>query len=246
MLSIEVDRVSSAGRCYHARVGERSPAPLVLASASPRRRRLFAMLGVEYHCMATEIAEELDSPLASDPRALAVTLAREKAEAARSLGIRQGVLACDTIVFFDGRSIGKPTGLDDARRMLAELSGGTHEVVTGVALLPPGRAEAETFAVTTLVRMRRLADGDIEAWVARGELLGCAGAYNIEHHLGEVDPGECFQNVAGLPLCHLYVELCRLKGALGIGEPTPPAGACDAARQARCLLGPRIIAGAKI
>lgn len=203
------------------------------------------MLGLEYRCIATEVAEELDFPLVSAPRALAVALACLKAEAARSRGAAQAVLAFDTIVFHAGRSLGKPASVAEARRMLGELSGSTHEVVTGAALLPPGRAEIECFAVTTPVRMRRLTDGEIEAWVAQGELLGCAGAYNIEHHLGQVDSTECFQNVAGLPLCHLYVELRRLRDALGIREPAAPAGPCDAARQATCRLGPRITGGAR-
>lgn len=235
--------MSSTVRCYHARVERSTQPPIVLASASPRRRRLFAMLGLDYRCIATDVAEDLDSPLAADPRALAVVLACQKAEAARERGIKQAVLAFDTIVFTDGRSLGKPADLADARRMLAGLSDGTHEVVTGTAILAPGADEAESFTVTTRVRMRRLADGEIEAWIAKGELLGCAGAYNIEHHLGEVDSTECFQNVAGLPLCHLYVELRRLRDALGIREPAVPIGPCDAARQTNCRLGPQLILG---
>ena len=76
--------------------------------------------------------------------------------------------------------LGKPADEADGRRMLRALSGRTHEVITGVALLPPGDPEPSTFAVTTNVRMRELDDDAIAAWLAGGEALGCAGAYNIE------------------------------------------------------------------
>jgi septum formation protein len=200
------------------------------------------MLGLEYECIATDTPEDLDSPLAADPPSLATFLAREKAEAARATGVHAPVLAFDTIVLLDGRVLGKPVDLEDAYAMLRALSGRTHEVVTGVAVMAPGSMAAETFAVTTPVRMRELTEEEIDAWAERGELLGCAGAYNIESHLAEVDADQCFQNVAGLPLCHLYLMLRRMRETLGIGEPEAPVAACDTARGARCRLGPVLVA----
>jgi septum formation protein len=120
--------------------------------------------------------------------------------------------------------------------MLRALSGRTHEVVTGVAILTPGRLEPRTFAVTTVVRMKVLTDDAIQAWVDEGEALGCAGAYNIERHLASVDDGECFQNVAGTPLCHVYRELTR-DGVEGL---TSPVAACDEARCTTCSLGAHV------
>jgi septum formation protein len=124
--------------------------------------------------------------------------------------------------------------------MLRGLAGRTHKVVTGVAIMPAGASTPDTFAVTTQVAMRALDDEAIEAWIARGEYLGCAGAYNIEHHLASVADDECYQNVAGLPLCHLYAEL-----ASGRAGSTPeglvvPIGPCDAALSRSCRLGPRV------
>jgi septum formation protein len=169
---------------------------------------------------------------------LARDLAAEKAVVAREAGAADDdlVVACDTIVVLDGEVLGKPRDLEDAWRMLRALSGGTHEVVTGVALLPPGERPPVTFAVTSKVRMKELSDADIEAWAAKGELLGCAGAYNIESHLAVVEDTECFQNVAGLPLCHLWKRLAS--GAFGEVEGLEsPCEACEEARGVACVLG---------
>jgi septum formation protein len=200
------------------------------------------MLEIPYGCAAVLTDESLDSPLAEDPPALATALASEKARAARAAGAMGTVLAFDTIVVHGGRLLGKPLDLDDARRMLHELSGSVHEVVTGVAVLGPDSSTAHVFAVTTPVRMRTLTAEQVEVWVARGELLGCAGAYNIESHLAEVDLDQCFQNVAGLPLCHLYLALSRMQEALGIGQPSMPVAPCDDARGVKCALGPALMA----
>lgn len=211
---------------------------LVLASASPRRRRLVGWLGVPVHVTAADVPEDLTRPL--PPEQLAASLAGEKAKAARAQGARGLVLAFDTIVVHDGDVLGKPADRADARRMLEALSGGTHEVVTGVALLPAGALEADTFAVTTPVTMKALSEEEIERWVAGDEVLGCAGAYNIEHHLASVEDTECFHNVAGMPLCHLYRELASGRA----GEPPrgliSPRAACDAALGRACLLGPTL------
>ncbi len=222
----------------------RADTPLTLASASPRRRRLLAMLEVPYACTVTDTAEEIDGPLAADPPALVAALAAEKAVAARAAGTTGAILALDTVVVDGDRVLGKPTDLDEARAMLAALSGRTHRVATGVALLAPDATAPETFSVVTPVRMRELAAETVEAWLAKGEVLGCAGAYNIESHLAEVDADQCYQNVAGIPLCHVFLALCRSRDALGLPRPTAPVTACDAARHARCQLGPRLVAGA--
>lgn len=212
---------------------------VVLASASPRRRRLLAWLGIPYDAVSTDTDEDLTSPLASDPPALARSLAEEKAEAASEQGSDGLVLAFDTIVVLDGRVLGKPMDLDEARSMLRSLSGRSHEVVTGVAMRESGAERAAAFSVSTAVTMQVLDDAAIEAWVAEGELLGCAGAYNIERHLAHVALDQCFQNVAGLPLCHLYREL-RDAGLAPAGGMLSPVPTCNAARDVRCELGPRV------
>ena len=196
-------------------------------------------LGVAHDVTATDTDEDLTGPLASLPPVLARSIAADKARAARAAGSHGTIVACDTIVVLDRTVLGKPEDIEDAWRMLRALSGRVHEVVTGVALFPGTADEPRTFAVTTPVRMRDLADADIEAGAASGELLGCAGAYNIERHLASVDEGECYQNVAGLPLCHLYRELL----AEGVEGVTSPVEACEAARGGvTCTLGRRIAA----
>lgn len=152
------------------------------------------------------------------------------------------VLAFDTIVVLDGHVLGKPRDVSEAWRMLRALSGRTHEVVTGVAILDPGADSPRTFPVTSRVRMKPLTDCQIDAWMASGEFMGCAGAYNIEGQIAEVDLDECYQNVAGLPLCHLYAALRSDSLARPvIGRPRSPIDSCDAALGRACFLGPRVV-----
>lgn len=221
---------------------------LVLASQSPRRRRLLAWLELPFETTAVETPEELDSPLAGDPAALAISLAGEKVAAARDEGHADGalVLCFDTIVVLDGRVLGKPADVEDAWRMLRALSGREHEVVTGVAVLARGERSPRTFSVTTRVAMKALSDADIEAWMANGEFMGCAGAYNIEGQVAQVTLDECYQNVAGLPLCHLYAALAGDTALIAHlpRHPSPPVSACDAALCRTCTLGPRVVGSA--
>lgn len=215
---------------------------IVLASASPRRRRLIGWLGLDARTLATDTIEDLSQRLA--PPELAAALAAKKAVAARTSGAQGTVLAFDTIVVHEGAVLGKPIDADDARRMLRGLSGGLHAVVTGVAIHAEGMTSPDTFPVTTNVRMRALDAASIEGWISGGEALGCAGAYNIEHHLASVDDDECFQNVAGLPLCHVYRALVTGRAGTVPAGLTRPVEACDAALGRRCLLGPVVCDGA--
>lgn len=200
----------------------------LLASASPRRRRLLAWLGIDYEITSVDTPEDLDSPLAEEPPALARFLAEEKARAAFDSSTPRLVLAFDTIVVLDANVLGKPVDIADARTMLGALSGRKHEVVTGVALIAAGEECPVSFSVTTPVSMRDLDDDSVESWIAEGELMGCAGAYNIERHLADVDLDQCFQNVAGLPLCHLYQELLR-SGLAPSGMVSPSSHATGTA-----------------
>ena len=223
------------------------PTHVLLASQSPRRRRLIRWLGLPFSTTSVDTPEDLASPLASNPPALAISLAAEKAEAVRVSGqaVDTLVLCFDTVVVLDGAVLGKPRDVGDAWRMLRALSGRTHEVVTGVALLPADATEPHTFAVITEVQMKSLDDTAVEAWMASGEFMGCAGAYNIEAQVASVTEDECYQNVAGLPLCHLYAALAGERGlaaAHGAGVPTIPVAACDAALGRRCRLGRAVTA----
>lgn len=221
---------------------ERAAHSMLLASQSPRRRRLLRWLGVPFRTTHVDTPEELDTPLAADPAALACALAEEKADAARDQSEGEPVLCFDTIVVHEGRVLGKPADPEDAKRMLRSLAGRTHEVVTGCAVLCQGEDRPVTFAVVTPVRMKDLDEAAIEAWMSSGEYLGCAGAYNIEGQVAEVTEDECFQNVAGLPLCHLYAVLSdRELVACEIAGLAAPVSPCDAALRRTCRLGPKLV-----
>lgn len=219
---------------------------LVLASRSPRRRRLLPWLGVPFGCTSVDTPEELDTPLAADPSALAISLAVEKAEAVPpDAAEARVILGFDTIVVHEGRVLGKPRDVDDAWRMLRSLSGRKHQVVTGCAAVCQEHGESRTFAVVTNVQMQELDDDRIRAWMASGEFMGCAGAYNIEGQVAAVADDECYQNVAGLPLCHVYAELTRSDFPCPPLNVTSPLATCDAALRRTCGLGPRIVSGSK-
>jgi septum formation protein len=212
---------------------------LVLASASPRRRRLIGWLGAPVRLEATGTAEDLTQPLG--PADLAMTLAAEKARAVAQAE-NETVLAFDTIVVHDERVLGKPADRADARCMLADLSGGVHEVITGVAIRPAQDGVVDAFSVATPVAMRALPQEAIDAWLSGDEVLGCAGAYNIERHLASVADDQCFNNVAGMPLWHVYRELASGRAGTVPAGLVPPVTACDAALGRRCLLGPKVCA----
>ncbi len=214
---------------------------IVLGTASPRRRRLFEWLGLPFEITSIDTPEDMNTPLAADPPALAEHLAAEKAHALLSRGDCDDalILCFDTIVVHEGTVLGKPADLDDAWRMLRGLSGRAHQVITGVAVLTSDRENARTFSVTTNVQMKTLADGDIRAWMSRGEFMGCAGAYNIEGQVAEVDHDECYHNVAGMPLCHLYALLTKERG-LKAASPVDP---CDRTLGRTCRLGPKVTGG---
>lgn len=183
---------------------------LILASGSPRRKELLARTGRTFRVVVSN-ADEI-APKDMAPIDVAMHNARAKA-----LAVASGQPACatvigaDTIVVLDGRIFGKPVDERDARRMLRELSGKTHQVITGVALARAG--QCETFAEITDVCFRELSDEEIAAYVASGEPLDKAGAYGIQGAAGAfVDHIEGdYDNVVGLPVARLERAL-NLKG----------------------------------
>jgi septum formation protein len=219
---------------------EPAPVPVLLASASPRRRRLLHLLGAAFDVTSVEVDETIPDPLPSGIAEFASALAGRKAVAARLLDPDGLVLAFDTLVFHDEILLGKPRDEVEAASMLRSLSGRRHSVVTGVAVAPPGTLEPLSLAVVTPVEMRVLSDADVERWVEQGECMGCAGAYNIESHLATVSLDECFQNVAGLPLCHLHRVLRAFPEEIAPAGLRTPVPACDRLRRVSCRLGPRL------
>jgi septum formation protein len=185
--------------------------PLLLAGASPRRRELLAAAGIAFEVVGVTVAE-LDA--ASAPHLNAVQLAEAnaalKARAAARLG--RWVLGADTVVALNGRIFGKPATLDEAREFLRALSGATHEVVTGCALIGPDGAET-IFHETTRVTFRALSGEMIDRYLAEVPVLDKAGAYGLQER-GEliVEAVEGSRaNVIGLPVEKL-VPLLRERG----------------------------------
>ena len=187
---------------------------LVLGSASPRRRELLGGMGLDFTVRVSEADENL--PSGTHPREAVRLLAVRKAEAvAASLGENTVVLAADTLVALGSEALGKPRDAEDACAMLRALSGRTHEVYTGVALMLNGRCVSDADA--TAVRFRDLTDAEIADYVATGEPMDKAGAYGIQGLGGRLVAATegAFDNVVGLP-CRLVDELLfRLLSEVG-------------------------------
>ena len=176
---------------------------LILASASPRRRELLAQAGYLFEVQASSVDESRRS--GEDAIRFATRLAREKAEhvaAQRPSSAHPTlILGADTVVVCDGEILGKPADAADARRMLLLLSGRTHSVVTGVAVV--GRPQVvEVAAEVTQVTVRTLSLQAIADYVATGEPMDKAGAYAIQGYAARWIPriSGCYFNVVGLPL----------------------------------------------
>jgi len=174
---------------------------LVLASHSPRRRELLTNAGIAHVVRPANVPERVLP--GESPREHVERLAREKAWAVAA-GAEEIVLGADTIVVAGGLILGKPVDADDARRMLRLLSGGVHEVMTGVCLRRGTRAVSEV--EVTRVRFVPLTEGDIEGYVASGEPMDKAGAYAIQGRAGKfIDRIEgCYFNVVGLPIALVW------------------------------------------
>lgn len=180
---------------------------IILASASPRREALLKQIGVAFRVMPSRVSEE-KAGRSGDPGSFVERAALAKAEDVAARVAHGLVLGADTVVVLGREILGKPSSPADAQRMLERLSGVTHRVYTGLALV---RAEhrrvihRRTAHELTRVTMRRLRREDISGYIATGEPLDKAGAYGIQGRgamLVEHIEG-CYFNVVGLPLARL-------------------------------------------
>lgn len=202
--------------------------PLLLGSASPRRREILTTLGLPVRVLPASVDEAVlpgEGALVYLARIAAAKLAAVAALAS-SAGERMGaILVADTTVIVDGRILGKPADFAEARAMLRDLSGRAHEVSTRFALSgasDPARAvHAET--VTSKVVFRALDEAEIEGYAATGEGLDKAGAYAVQgigaFAVARVEGS--YSNVVGLPACEVVAAL-RATGLLArfpIPEP---------------------------
>lgn len=176
-----------------------SAMPVVLASASPRRRELLAQAGVVFEVVPSPAEEIHDASL--KPEVLCEHNAVLKAEAVAAVRPDATVIGSDTLVFIDDEPLGKPADLDEARTMLRKLAGRVHRVCTGVCVIFPG-GERKVFHGSTDVTFRPLDDAEIDAYFALVNPLDKAGAYGIQEHgdrIVERIEGS-FDNVMGLPV----------------------------------------------
>jgi septum formation protein len=227
-----------------------APPTLILASASPRRRELLGFLGVPFCAISTDGEERDSAPppavaaaLPPAPLSLAIhptLLAWRKAHAACAEGLEGVIIGADTIVVLDGDVLGKPRDAGHARTLLRRLSGRTHTVYTGLAVLQKEigdwSLEIESHAAHKLqspisnlyldlvasdVTIAELTDDEVAAYVATGEPLDKAGAYGIQGLGGRLvrTVVGSYTCVVGLPLVETY-RLLVTAGVAGLSEPT--------------------------
>ncbi len=199
------------------------PEGVILASASPRRRELLSLLGIPFEV----IPSAYDEPSVDEhphPAEWACHLAREKAFDVAARGTGRVVIGADTVVALGTRVYGKPRDAVDAVRMLGDLAGRVHSVITGVTVVDDrgNRRRSETFATQTAVYFRTLDPREVEVYVASGEPMDKAGAYAIQGSGGLlIDRIEGdYPNVVGLPLTPLALCL-RSLGFSVLGLPSP-------------------------
>jgi septum formation protein len=210
--------------------------PLILASNSPRRKELLSLTGMSYIILPVQVDE---TPIpGEEPKACVLRLAKLKAKAAQqhtgSLGFPAGqlILAADTIVVNINSIYGKPVDDQDAHRMLMELRGHTHVVMTAISITGGRETKQSTVLSETDVPMRNYSEFEVDEYIKTGDPLDKAGAYAIQHdgfHPVESMAG-CYASVMGLPLCHLVRELESFQVYL---EEDIPA-ACQAKLNYQC------------
>lgn len=184
---------------------------LLLASNSPRRRELLALLDIDYQIIEPKDVEEI-YPIGVPVEEVASFLSALKADAYVGLPKEsEVVVTADTVVICDGHVLGKPDDTEQAFKMLSMLSGRTHKVVTGVTLMSEHRRI--TFSESTLVSFDALSVDEINHYIKCYHPFDKAGAYGIQEWIGCIGIRRiegCFYNVMGLPLHSLYHHLSRI------------------------------------
>ena len=181
---------------------------IILASNSPRRRQLLSGLDIDFEVKVMPDIEEI-YPETLAIQDIPVFIATEKAAAYKDMMTeRDLIITADTVVVLGEMVLGKPKNKDDAKLMLHELSGHTHQVITGVCLM--SRVRQRNFSVTTDVTFKDLTEAEISYYVEKYQPLDKAGAYGIQEWIGYVGVtslnGSYF-NVMGLPVQRIYNEL---------------------------------------
>lgn len=184
---------------------------VILASNSPRRKELLAGLGVDYEVRTLPDVDE-SYPDTLQGADIPLYIAKEKADAYRDM-LQPGelMITADTIVWLDGKVLGKPKDREDALCMLRAMSGRTHEVFTGVCITTT--EWQRSFAVQTEVRFSKLSEEEITYYIDKFQPMDKAGAYGVQEWIGFIgveNISGSYYNIMGLPVQRLYKELIRI------------------------------------
>lgn len=184
---------------------------VILASNSPRRKELLAGLGVDYEVRTLPDVDE-SCPDTLQGADIPLYIAKEKADAYRNM-LQPGelMITADTIVWLDGRVLGKPKDREDALCMLRDMSGRTHEVFTGVCITTT--EWQRSFAAQTEVRFAELSEEEMTYYVDKFQPMDKAGAYGVQEWIGFIgveNISGSYYNIMGLPVQRLYKELVKV------------------------------------
>lgn len=184
------------------------PFKIVLASNSPRRKELLSGLGVDFSVRTIEGIDE-SWPEELTGQEIPIYISSRKADSySASMTPEELVITADTIVYLNSRVYGKPKDAEDAKRILRELSGKWHQVITGVTIVTIDKRKS--FAVTTDVKFADLSEDEILYYVNKYSPMDKAGAYGIQEWIGFIGVEQikgAYFNVVGLPVQRLYREL---------------------------------------
>ncbi len=190
------------------------PYKLILASTSPRRQQLMTEAGYTFEIMPSHIPEDIDPKWAIED--IPVKLAYQKANDVRSKINNDDtlIIGADTIVVHQGEQLGKPSSRSEAVSMLKRLSNDEHTVITGVCF---AGVHNLTFSDTSVVKMDKLTDKEIEFYIQHFNPMDKAGAYGIQEWIGHnkiLSFKGSYTNVMGLPMQRIYAALCLFEGSI--------------------------------
>ena len=217
---------------------------IVLASGSPRRKELLALLGLNFTVTPADVDESINGE--EDPANYVARVSKSKALAAKELIDEDSlIISADTTVVHAGKIVGKPATSQDAEKMLKSMRSKSHQVISGLSLYVQQGEKLYEDIATTEVAMRNYTDIEIREYVESGDPLDKAGSYAIQHqgfHPVQSVTG-CFANVVGLPLCHLTrtMKKARLKMGYSFGEDV--AQKCQAHFNYECPIYGQVLQG---
>ncbi len=181
---------------------------IILASNSPRRKQFLTDLGLKFTIKPANVNEEYPSLLKG--KDIALYIAQQKASAFTNLSLTDIIITCDTIVCIDDTALGKPENSDDAKQMLQQLSGKTHEVISAVCI--KSNHKEHLFYDVTEVTFNTLNPSDIAYYVDTFKPFDKAGSYGIQEWIGLIGIEKIngsYTNVVGMPMEKLYNELIK-------------------------------------